>query len=148
MVDGACKISSINQSINLHVWSSCFRQQLERLPRRQTEPSKPPPSSHAVSSQPETTGTQATTAKTDSQYLLTKWVFYIDLIKWFATELSILVLSKCLIIFWQGAGDNYGFAFTNRVKEWNWTLNASTFFLVGFLTKSLQIRIVKGMLVF
>lgn len=50
----------------------CFRQQLERLPRRQTEPSKPPTTNNTVPSQPEPTTIPATVTKTDSQFLLAK----------------------------------------------------------------------------
>ncbi|GFR76542.1 E3 ubiquitin-protein ligase KCMF1 [Elysia marginata] len=66
----AQSVSSQLQQLEMQLQST--RQQLERLPKRQTEPSKPPPSSHALSSQPETTGTQANTSKSDSQFLLTK----------------------------------------------------------------------------
>lgn len=66
----AQSVSSQLQQLEMQLQST--RQQLERLPKRQTEPSKPPPSSHPVSSQPETAGIQANTSKTDSQFLLTK----------------------------------------------------------------------------
>ncbi|XP_059146578.1 E3 ubiquitin-protein ligase KCMF1-like isoform X4 [Physella acuta] len=48
------------------------RQQLERLPRRQTEPSKPPTTNNTVPTQPEPTTIPATVTKTDSQFLLAK----------------------------------------------------------------------------
>ncbi|GFO36536.1 E3 ubiquitin-protein ligase kcmf1 [Plakobranchus ocellatus] len=66
----AQSVSSQLQQLEMQLQST--RQQLERLPRRQTEPSKPPPSSNTVSSQPEPISTHPNAAKTDSQYLLTK----------------------------------------------------------------------------
>ncbi|XP_055891350.1 E3 ubiquitin-protein ligase KCMF1-like isoform X1 [Biomphalaria glabrata] len=71
----AQSVSTQLQQLEMQLQStrSVTKQQLERLPRRQTEPSKPPASNSTVPSLPEPT-TAPTTANTkiDSQFLLGK----------------------------------------------------------------------------
>ncbi|CAL1544013.1 unnamed protein product [Lymnaea stagnalis] len=71
---------TLNQDTFLHLTgirstsdnSRAERQQLERLPRRQAEASKPPATNNTVPSQPEPASIPTTATKTDSQFLLTK----------------------------------------------------------------------------
>ncbi|NP_001191645.2 potassium channel modulatory factor [Aplysia californica] len=66
----AQSVSSQLHQLEMQLQST--RQQLERLPRRQAEPSKPPASNNTVPSQPEPTSLPVAVTKTDSQFLLSK----------------------------------------------------------------------------
>jgi len=66
----AQSVSSQLHQLEMQLQST--RQQLERLPRRQAEPSKPPAASSLLPAHPEPTALPVMLTKTDSQYLLAK----------------------------------------------------------------------------